>query len=238
MQTLFEDIQYAFRSYIKTPTVCGVIIITLALGVGANTAIFSLIHNVLLAPLPYADGERLIKLKTNNPNIDRFDVPVSVPTALDYIAQNNSMEHLVEYHQMPFTLLGHGDASNVEAGVVSWDFFEMLGIRPLLGRTFLPGEDQPDAKSVIVLSHHYWQQKFGGDPDAVGTVMQMNDKAIQVVGVLPPLPAYPFKNDIWMGSSSCGGRGSETFINNRSGQYPCCTANSRKGSVYSQRVWI
>ena len=215
MQTLIEDIQFAFRSFTKAPAVCVFIVITLALGIGINAAMFSLVHNVLLAPLPYKDGERLVKLETNHPNIDRFDVTVSVPTALDYINKNDTMDHLVEYHQMPFTLLGHGDASNVEAGVVSWDFFEMLGVQPLLGRTFLPGEDAPGAESVIVLSHHYWLQKFGGDPGVVGAVLQMNDKAIQVVGVMPPLPAYPFKNDIWMGSSSCGGRGSDSFINNR-----------------------
>jgi len=216
MQTLIEDIQFAGRNFLKTPAICALIVITLALGIGANAAIYSMVHNVLLAPLPFADGEQLIKLKTNNPKINRFDVPVSVPTALDYIAKNESLDHLVEYHQMAFTLHGYGDAANVEGGVVSWDFFEMLGIRPILGRTFLPGEDLPGATPFIVLSHHYWREKFGSDPNVVGTVLQMNDRAIQVIGVLPPLPAYPFKNDIWMGSSSCGGRGSDTFINNRS----------------------
>jgi len=216
MQTLIEDIQFACRNFLKTPAICALIVITLALGIGVNAAMYSMVHNVLLAPLPFADGEQLIKLKTNNPKINRFDVPVSVPTALDYINKNESLDHLVEYHQMAFTLLGYGDAANVEGGVVSWDFFEMLGIRPILGRTFLPGEDEPGAKPLIVLSHHYWREKFGSDPDVVGTVLQMNDAAIQVIGVLPPLPAYPFENDIWMGSSSCNGRGSDMFIGQRS----------------------
>lgn len=216
MQTFIEDIQFACRNFLKTPAICALIVITLALGIGANAAIYSMVHNVLLAPLPFTDGEQLIKLKTNAPKINRFDVPISVPTALDYIAKNESLEHLVEYHQMAFTLHGYGDAANVEGGVVSWDFFEMLGIRPILGRTFLPGEDLPGAKPLIVLSHHYWREKFGSDPDVVGTVLQMNDAVIQVIGVLPPLPAYPFENDIWMGSSSCGGRGSDMFIGQRS----------------------
>jgi putative ABC transport system permease protein len=216
MQSLIEDIQFACRSFLKTPAICALIIVTLALGIGANASIYSMVHNVLLAPLPFADGEQLIKLKTNNPKINRFDVPVSVPTALDYIEKNESLSHLVEYHQMAFSLFGYGDAANVEGGVVSWDFFEMLGIRPILGRTFLPGEDLPGAKPLIVLSHHYWREKFGSDPNVVGTVLQMNDAAIQVIGVLPPLPAYPFENDIWMGSSSCGGRGSDMFIGKRS----------------------
>jgi len=215
MQTLIEDIKFAGRSFFKTPAVCALIVITLALGIGVNAAIFSMVHNVLLAPLPFADGEQLFKLKTNNPKINRFDVTISVPTALDYITKNESLSHLVEYHQMAFTLLGHGDAANVEAGVVSWNFFDMLTIRPLLGRTFLPGEDEAGAKHLIVLSHHYWREKFGSDPDVIGMNLEMNNAVHQVIGVLPPLPAYPFKNDIWIGSSSCPGRGSDMFIGKR-----------------------
>jgi putative ABC transport system permease protein len=193
MQTLLEDIQFTCWSFFKTPMVCALIVITLALGIGANAAIFSMVHNVLLAPLPFAEGEQLIKLKTNKPNINRFDVTVSVPTAFDYINKNESLSHLVEYHQMPFTLLGYGDAANVEAGVVSWDFFEMLSIRPILGRTFLPGEDEPGAKPLIALSYHYWREKFGSDPEVVGMNLEMNNAVHQVIGVLPPLPAYPLK---------------------------------------------
>ena len=215
MQSLIEDILFAVKSFTRAPAICALIVLTLALGIGANAAIYSLVHNVLLAPLPFKEGEQLVKLKTNQPNIDRYDVPVSVPTALDYIDKNQSFSHLVEYHQMPFTLLGHGDASNVEAGVVSWDFFEMLSIQPLLGRTFLPGEDEPGALPLIVLSHHYWREKFGSDPDVIGRNLEMNNAVHQVIGVLPPLPAYPFKNDIWIGSSSCPGRGSEMFISRR-----------------------
>ena len=139
MQTLLEDIQFACRSFLKAPAVCALIVVTLGLGIGANAAIFSMVHNVLLAPLPFGDGEQLIKLKTNNPKINRYDVTVSVPTAFDYINNTEALSHLVEYHQMSFTLLGYGDAANVESGVVSWDFFEMLKVRPILGRTFLPG---------------------------------------------------------------------------------------------------
>ena len=215
MQTLLEDIQFAWVSFVRTPVVCALIVITLALGIGANAAIFSMVHNVLLAPLPFAEGERLVKLKTDHPGANRYDVSVSVPTALDYIEQNSSLTHLVEYHQMPFTLLGHGDAANVEAGVVSWDFFEMLGVPPLLGRTFLPGEDLPGAKHLIVLSHRFWREKFAADPTVVGMKLEMNQSVHQVIGVMPPLPAYPFQNDIWIGSASCPGRGSNDFIQHR-----------------------
>ncbi|WP_448549542.1 ABC transporter permease [Thalassotalea fusca] len=216
MQTLIEDIQFAIRSFMKTRAVSSLIVVTLALGIGANAAIFSMVHNVLFAPLPFGDGEQLVKVETNNPKINRFDIDVSVPTAMDYIQQNRTFDHIVEYHQMPFTLLGHGDPANVEAGVVSWDFFEMLSVRPILGRTFLPGEDEPGAKPLIVLSHQFWREKFGSDPNVVGKNLQMNNAVHQVIGVLPPLPAYPFLNDIWIGSSSCPGRGSDRFIGQRS----------------------
>ena len=216
MQILLEDVRFALRNFLRSPGICGLIVVTLALGIGANAAMFSMVYNVLLGPLPFSEGDRLIKLETNHPAVDRYDVTVSVPTALDYINDNETLSHLVEYHQMAFTLLGHGDPSNVEAGVVSWDFFEMLKVRPILGRTFLPGEDEPGAKPLIVLANHYWHERFGGNPDVVGMNLEMNNAVHQVIGVLPPLPAYPFKNDIWIGSSSCPGRGSDMFIGQRS----------------------
>lgn len=216
MQTLIEDIQFAFRNFIKTPTICVLIVMTLALGIGANAAIFSMVYNVLMAPLPFNEGERLIKINTNNPKIDRNDVQVSVATMSDYREQTEHLSHVVEYHQMNFTLLGHGEPMSLETGTVSWDYFEMLNIKPILGRTFLPGEDEPGAQPLIVMSHHFWQEMFGSDPDVIGMNLQMNNKAHQVIGVLPPMAAYPVKNDIWVTSSSCPARGSSYAINNRS----------------------
>ena len=139
MNTIIEDLQFAFRSFARLPAVCGLIVVTLALGIGANAAIFSMVYNVLLGPLPFAEGEQIVKIKTNNPSIDRYDIPVSVATLQDYQQQNQAFSHVVEYHQMNFTLLGHGDPSYVETGVVSWNYFEMLGVRPILWRTFVDG---------------------------------------------------------------------------------------------------
>ncbi|MFT5756855.1 MAG: putative ABC transport system permease protein [Alteromonadaceae bacterium] len=215
MQTLIEDIQFAYRSFLKTPAVCALIVITLALGIGANAAIFSMVYNVLMAPLPFSEGERLVKINTNNPKINRNDVQVSVATMLDYRDKNKHLSHLVEYHQMSFTLLGYGDPKSLKAGTISWDYFEMLKIKPILGRTFLPGEDEQGARPLIVMSHHYWREMFGSDPDIIGTSLQMNNKSHQVIGVLPPMAAYPVKNDIWITASSCPVRGSSGAINDR-----------------------
>jgi putative ABC transport system permease protein len=215
MQTLMEDIQFAYRSFLKTPAICALIVITLALGIGANAAIFSMVYNVLMAPLPFSEGERLVKINTNNPKINRNDVQVSVATMFDYRDKNKHLSHVVEYHQMSFTLLGHGDPKSLKAGTISWDYFEMLKIKPILGRTFLPREDEQGARPLIVLSHHYWREMFGSDPDIIGTSLQMNNKSHQVIGVLPPMAAYPVKNDIWVMASSCPVRGSSRAINDR-----------------------
>lgn len=215
MRTLIEDIQFACRSFIKTPAVCALIVVTLALGIGVNAAIFSMVYNVLIAPLPFSEGERLVKVNTNNPKIDRDDVEVSVATMFDYRDKNQHLSHLVEYHQMSYILLGHGDPSSLKAGVVSWDYFEMLKVRPILGRTFLPGEDELGAKPLLVMSHHYWREVFGSDPNVIGMNLQMGFKLHQVIGVLPPMAAYPAKNDIWVTAPSCPVRGSSGAVNDR-----------------------
>ncbi len=215
MQTIIEDIQFAFRSFLKTPAVCSLIVVTLALGIGANAAIFSMVYNVLMAPLPFAEGDRLVKVNTNNHKIDRNDVQVSVATMFDYRDKNKHLSHLVEYHQMSFNLQGHGDPKSLKAGTVSWDYFEMLKVKPILGRTFLPGEDEQGARPLIVLSHHYWREMFGSDVNVIGMNLQMNNKAHQVIGVLPPMAAYPVKSDIWITASSCPSRGSSDAINDR-----------------------
>jgi putative ABC transport system permease protein len=216
MQILLEDIKFAYRSFLKTPAICALMVTTLALGIGANAAIFSMVYNVLMAPLPFSEGDRLVKINTNNPGINRNDVEVSVATMFDYREKSEHLSHLAEYHQMSFTLLGHGEPMSLETGTISWNYFEMLKIKPILGRTFLPGEDEPGAKPLIILSHHFWRERFGSDPDVIGKNLQMNDKAYQVIGVLPAMAAYPVKNDIWITASACPARGSSRAINDRS----------------------
>ena len=215
MQTLMEDIQFACRSFLKTPAVCALIVVTLALGIGANAAIFSMVYNVLIAPLPFSEGERLVKINTNKPKINRNDVQVSVATMFDYRDKNQHLSHLVEYHQMSYILLGHGAPTSLKAGVISWDYFEMLKVKPILGRTFLPKEDELGAKPLLVMSHRYWREMFGSDPDVIGMSLQMGNKLHQVIGVLPPMAAYPAKNDIWVTAPSCPVRGSSGAVNDR-----------------------
>lgn len=216
MQTLMEDFQFALRNFRKNLGVTLLIVATLGLGIGATSAIFSMVYHVLLGPLPFSDGEQLVKIHTNRPNIDQYDVATSVQTLFDYEAQSESFSDIVEYHQMSFTLLGQGDPAFVQTGVVSWDYFNVLGIQPVLGRSFLAGEDEPGAEPLIMLSNRFWYEKFGGDPNVVGMSLEMNNYAHTVIGVLPPMPAYPMDNDIWIAASTCPGRGSDFIINTRS----------------------
>jgi putative ABC transport system permease protein len=187
-QILTSDCAYAFRMMRKNLGFTLVAILTLALGIGANTAIFSVVHAVLLKPLPYPDGQQLIFVRQQEPKLRVEDLGFSVTEIEDYRKQNRSLSGLVEYHGMAFTLFGHGDPDRVRTGVVSANYFDLFGIKPLLGRTFLPDDDKLGAPAVLVLSYEYWKNNFGSDPEIVGKIFEMNDKVHTVVGVLPPVP--------------------------------------------------
>ena len=203
LQILTSDCAYAFRMMRKNLGFTLVAILTLALGIGANTAIFSVVHAVLLKPLPYPDGQQLIFVRQQEPKLGVEDLGFSVAEIEDYRKQNRSLSGLVEYHGMAFTLFGHGDPDRVRTGVVSANYFDLFGIKPLLGRTFLPDDDKLGAPAVLVLSYEYWKNNFGSDPEIVGKTFEMNDKVHTVVGVLPPVPQYPNENDVYMPTSAC-----------------------------------
>jgi putative ABC transport system permease protein len=209
------DIRYALRTFVKNPGFALVAVLTLALGIGANTAVFSMIRGVLLRPLPYEHGERLVYLRQPAPLGGVVNAQFSPLELADYRQRSRAMESLVEYHSMPFILLGQGEPRRVQTGVVSANFFDVLGVRPLRGRTFRPGEDQPSAEPVLVLSHGFWQNRLGGDPAIVGKTFEMNDRIHTVIGVLPPVPQYPAENDVYMPSSSCPFRMGQFALNQR-----------------------
>lgn len=215
MILLLNDLVSAWRSAARTPKISLLILLTFALGIGANSAIFSLVYHVILAPLPYADGDRLVRLQQHQPVAEVNDFGSSVQSFFDYRRMSQSLEELVEYHSMQFTLLGQGEPTRVQTGVVSWNYFRMLGKTPVMGRDFASGEDEPGAEPLILLSHRYWQSRFGGRDDVVGMQLEMNNAVHTVIGVLPPLPAYPNDNDIYITAASCPFRISEGMINNR-----------------------
>jgi predicted permease len=190
-------------------------VVTLALGIGANTAIFSVIYGVLLRPLPYREGDRLVvvrqQARLNNVNTLGF----SVPEFFDYRDQNKTMESMVEHHSMSFILYGRDEPERVQTGVVSANFFDVLGVKPLLGRSFEPGDEKQGGEAVLMLSYKYWQRSHGGDPNIVGRVFRMNNRPHTVIGVLPPIPEYPSESDVYMPTVNCPFRSSPQTIENR-----------------------
>ena len=214
-QILTSDCGYALRMMRKNPGFTAVAILTLALGIGANTAIFSVVHSVLLRPLPYPQAQQLIFIRQQEKKLGIEDLSFSVKEIEDYRAQNRTLSGLVEYHAMSFTLFGHGDPERVRTGVVSANYFDLFGIQPLLGRTFLPDDDKLGAPPVLLLSYEYWKNNFGSDPGIVGKTFEMNDKVHTVVGVLPPVPQYPNENDVYMSTSACPFRSSKMHLEDR-----------------------
>ena len=233
MEQLLQDLRFGVRSLLKYPVYSAVVILILALGIGANTAIFSVVHGVLLRPLPYPQEDRLVILRQSATLIDLEDVHVSAVEMADYRARSRALSDLVEHHTMPFTLLDRGVPHRVQTGVVSWSFFDVLGVKPILGRTFRPEDEKPEAEPVLVLSYEYWQSQ-GADPKVVGRAMEMNDKTHMLVGVLPPVPRYPTEDDIYMPSTACPFRSSEHARTNRSSRMLTAFGRLRPGLPLEQ----
>jgi putative ABC transport system permease protein len=213
-ETLVQDVRYGFRNLARNPGFALIVILTMALGIGANTAIFSVVNGVLLRPLPYKDGQQLVVLRQQQPLAGVDDMRFSHQEILDYRTAK-SLESVVEFHDMWFILLGRAEPERVSTGVVSANFFDVLGVRPMYGRTLQASDAAPGAPAVLLLSHSYWQRSFGGDPSVIGKVFQMNDRPHQVVGILPPVPQYPLEVDVYMPTSACPFRSSQAALNNR-----------------------
>ena len=217
LETVLQDVRYGLRALRKNPGYATAAILTLALGIGANTAIFSVVHGVLLQSLPYGGGDRLVRVRVDAPGAGISDGLFSPPEMDDIRTRTRSLDAVAEYHSMWFVLLGKTEPERVQTGVVSANFFDLLGVRPIHGRTFLSGEDKHGAEAVLVLSHDYWMRAFGGDASVVGKVFRMNDRAHTVVGILPPIPGYPADNDVYMPVSACPFRSDPMMETNRDG---------------------
>jgi len=219
LQTAMQDLRYGIRVLAKNPGFTLLVLLTLALGIGANTAIFSAVYGVLLQPLPYLQGSQLVVLHQQATQTHLANVPFSVKEIEDYRNYSHTLDSLAEYHSMPFLLLDHNTAFRVQTGVVSSNYFEVLGVTPLLGRTFLSSDEAPNADGVLVLSYEYWQHALGGDPHIIGRTFEMNSKPHTVIGVLPPIPQYPGDNDVYMTTVQCPFRASQAAISNRARRF-------------------
>jgi len=229
IETLTQDLRFGVRMIVHNPGFSALVMITLALGIGANTAIFSIVYGVLLRPLPYARGGDLVVLHQYATKLNLPDVPFSVKELDDY-RQSHTLSGIVEYHSMAFLLLGHDSAERVQTGVVSHNFFDVLGVRPLLGRAFLESDESPNADAVLMLSYDYWQHHQGGDPHIVGKVFEMNNRPHTVIGVLPPIPQYPAENDVYMPTTACPTRSSKEFRENRESRMMTAFGRMKQGT--------
>ena len=183
MQTLLRDLRYGARMLLKKPSFTFIALITLALGIGANTAIFSVVNAVLLRPLPYPESDRLIWLTERHE-----DIPtrwISYPNFLDWRARSQSIESMATIRGWQMILTSGGEAQSVNTRMVTADYFRVMRARPLLGRDFSSEEDKFGAPRVTVLSYPFWQTQFGGDPEIVGQTITLDNRPATVIGVAP-----------------------------------------------------
>jgi predicted permease len=195
---MIQDLRYGARMLLKTPGFTFVAILTLAIGIGGNTAIFSLVNAVLLRPLPYLDPDRLAMLWTDDPKRNIREEGTSYPNFLDWRSQNQSFTDLAICSRgNPVVLTGGDESERVMGDLVSANLFPLLGVTPALGRTISPADEQHRAR-VVVLSHGLWQRRFGAAPEAIGKTVEINGKTSQVIGVMPPDFYFPTKDtQLW-----------------------------------------
>jgi predicted permease len=193
MQTLWQDLRYGFRSLIRKPGFTIVAIIALAMGIGANSAIFSVVNSILLRPLAYHDPEQLVVINHDYPKID-LKASVSAIGYSHYRDNAQSFESVAATTGGSFNLTGRGEPERLNGALVTHNFFSTLGARPALGRLFLPEEAQPGKNKVVVLGHSFWQRRFGGESDIVNKSIMLNDENYTVVGVMPP--SFQFGREI------------------------------------------
>lgn len=201
MTAMMQDIRYALRQLYKDPGFTAVAVVTLALGIGANTALFSIVSGVLLNRLPYPQPERLVTLSESKPNFDYGSI--SYPNFRDWQKQNRTFSSMAIYRSYAFSLTGSGEPVQVSGEFVSSDLFPLLGVKPHIGRTFAPGEDEVGAGPVALISAGLWQRKFSSAADIVGKSITLDGKAYTVIGVVPAsfhfaVPSFPERRDVFV----------------------------------------
>jgi putative ABC transport system permease protein len=231
METLFKDVRYGIRSLLKRPGFTAIAVITLVLGIGANTAIFSVVNAVLLRPLPYSNPGRLTQLWETKVQKGRNEIPASYPNFADWRDRNHVFEQVVAYSDWSFNLTGIGEPERIPSAIVSPAFFSVLGIQPLKGRVLLSGEDERGKDLVVVISESLWQRKFNSDPNIIGRSLNLNDKSFTVVGVIARGVQAPLLSDeieLWAPVSHGLG------FTNRYGHYLSVIARLKPGATLQQ----
>jgi putative ABC transport system permease protein len=191
METLFKDVRHGIRSLLKHPGFTTIAVVTLALGIGANTAIFSVINAVLLRPLPYHEPDRLVTIWEEMPQRGMYEIPVSFANLRDWVDQTKTLDQISAYTFTNLNLSGVGEPARLGAVRSSANLFSLVGAAPLLGRLFLPEEDKEGANRVVILGHALWQSRFGSDSAIIGRSLTLDNQKHTVVGVMPSGFQFP-----------------------------------------------
>jgi putative ABC transport system permease protein len=196
METIIQDIKFGLRMLLKSPSLSIVATIALALGIGANTAIFSVVNAVLLRPLPFPNPDSLVALFETDTQRARVRGSHSYPNFFDLRSQNTTFERVAAYHSSDYILTGRGEPVRLQGAVVTADLFPLLNIAPVMGRTFLPEEDKPNAGGrVVILSQQLFQKRFNADPSLLNQAITLDGKSFTVVGVMPASFEFPIQNE-------------------------------------------
>lgn len=237
MRNLLQDVRYGLRMLWKSPGLTLIAVAALALGIGANTAIFSVVNTVLLRPLPFPEPDRLMTVWENNLQRGITKNSVSYPDFADWRAQNHLFERMASFHSSDFTFTGGNEPLRLQGQVVNADLFPLLGVQPILGRTFRPEEDRPgESGRVVVLSYSLWQKQFGSDQKIINQPITLNGKSYTVVGVMPAGFQFPVQNEpveLWT-SVSEDVSGDEPITDQRGAHYMMVIGRLKPGVTQVQ----
>ena len=196
METILQDVRYGIRMLLKAPSFSIVATIALALGIGANTAIFSVVNGVLLRPLPFTKSEQLMSVWETDSSRGQVRGTASYPNFADWREQNHVFDRMASYHGNDFIMTGRGESARLQGAVINADLFPLLDVAPAIGRGFLPEEDNPgDSGRVVILSQELYQKRFNSDPNVVGQSMVLDGKNYTIVGVMPRAFQFPIQNE-------------------------------------------
>jgi len=217
MQTFWQDLRYGTRMLFKNPGITFVVILALALGIGANTAIFSVVNAVLLRPLPYNEADRLVFLFESSKTMD--EISISYPDFTDWRNQNHVFEKIGVYNRNSYNLIGGGEPERILTAQASADLFSALRVQPALGRVFTNEEDKPGGPPVVVLSYALWQRRFGGQSSILNQQLTFNNKSYTVIGVMPQSFQYPSRVEMWVPVGQLSGQSDWQQRGNHPGLY-------------------
>lgn len=226
--------RYALRSLSRSPGFAALVVVTLALGIGANTAVFSVLRGVLLRPLPHEDGERLMYLRQSAELAGLDNALFSVPEIVDYREAATTLTGFAEFSAMPFNMLGGERPVEVQAGIVTGNYFEVMGLDAVLGRELNAGDDGPAADPVMMLTWDYWNSAFGGDPGVIGQVLRINGRSAAIVGVAEPSPPFPGEIDILVNMVTSPHHLDATMVHGRSHRMTEVFARLTPGATLEQ----